>query len=70
MHLSIREMYEIIVETLYSCQDGRLLDASASSPSPNLNTNSITRKAGGRKCPEKQMQVFKSNMYIYIYALL
>lgn len=39
-------------------QDGRLLDSSVSSQSPSSSAmNSITRKAGGRKAPEKQMQV-------------
>lgn len=39
-------------------QDGRMLDAVSSSQSPSIHSlNSVTRKAGGRKGPEKQMQV-------------
>lgn len=39
-------------------QDGRLLGTAASSQSPSTSSlNSVTRKAGGRKGPEKQMQV-------------
>ncbi|KAL6847719.1 hypothetical protein ACP4OV_022507 [Aristida adscensionis] len=39
-------------------QDGRCIGPTlASEPEPLLSQNSITRKAGGRKAPEKEMQV-------------
>ena len=43
---------------LTSFQDGRCIGPTlANEPEPLLFQNSITRKAGGKKAPEKEMQV-------------
>lgn len=43
---------------LIDFQDGRCIGPTlANEPEPLLCQNSVTRKAGGKKAPEKEMQV-------------
>lgn len=61
------------MHVLFSFQDGRCIGPTvANEPEPPLCQNSITRKAGGKKAPEKEMQVMLMVILLVgtLYALI
>jgi hypothetical protein len=51
-------MFSVCFGVTWACQDGRCLGLNSSvEPQASSSQNSITRKAGGRKEIEKEMQV-------------